>query len=422
MSDPTSPFEEAPEALSPDDTDEGQVEQAMRWRLILGGFADDRLGYSRLSGAVGGDSSLQAGLDGDPAAGGGPSDLNGLLQQAQVMDQSLSYIYDREQAQRSHRQAGSGGGKGLSVPMWLKGVRNLFPQEAQEIMEQDALARYGLTELVTDPDILKKLEPSEALLKTILQFKHMMKGPVLDEARRIVNEVVAQIADKIMKECRSALHGAIDPEQLPPMRTFNNTDWRKTIQRNLKNWDTERERLIADRIFYKHRQRKKHSWNVIVAVDQSGSMTESLIHSSIMAAIFTTLPAVDVHLVLWDHRFVDMSDIAHDPLEVLMTSQMGGGTQMLPAMQYSASLITEPERTIFVLISDWYIWGEQKQCLALAHELHEAGVIGIGLSALDADARPIYDENFAKQLAGCGWFVAALTPKKLAEHIAKIIA
>ena len=109
MSDPTSPFEEAPEGLSPDDTDEGQVEQAMRWRLILGGFADDRLGYSRLSGAVGGDSSLQAGLDGDPAAGGGPSDLNGLLQQAQVMDQSLSYIYDREQAQRSHRQAGSGG-------------------------------------------------------------------------------------------------------------------------------------------------------------------------------------------------------------------------------------------------------------------------------------------------------------------------
>jgi hypothetical protein len=260
------------------------------------------------------------------------------------------------------------------------------------------------------------------MVKAILQFKHMMKGEVLAAARELVRQLVEQLADKLLKDCQAALHGSIDPTNAQPLRTFRNTDWKKTIIKNLKNWDPERERLIAERIFFKHRQKKKNSWRIVVAVDQSGSMTESLIHSSVMAAIFSSLPAIDVRLVLWDDRFVDVSELVDDPLEVMMTCQLGGGTLMYPAMRYCADLVTEPEKTIFVLISDWYIWNEQKKCLALAHELNEAGVTCIGLSALDAQCRPIYDETFAKQLAGCGWFVAALTPKKLAEHIGKIIA
>jgi Mg-chelatase subunit ChlD len=279
-----------------------------------------------------------------------------------------------------------------------------------------------MKELVTDPEILRNAEPTEELLKAILQFKHMMKGDVLEAAREVVAAVVEQLAEKLKDDCRSALHGALDPEQRPPQRTFRNTDWRKTIRRNLKNWDGERERLVVDRIFFKHRQRSRSSWRIIVAVDQSGSMTDSLIHSSVMAAIFSSLPSVEVHLVLWDHRVMDVSQMADDPLEVLMTCQLGGGTNMLPAMQYCAGLITEPQKTIFVLLSDWYIFGEQQACLAMAQEMTEAGVRGIGLSALDADCRPIYDEKFARDLAGCGWLVAALTPKKLAEQVGKILA
>ncbi len=411
MKDPTP----NPSAFEPEDDQEiegaspVQVEQAMRWRLILGRFSEDRLGYDRLQGACGLGEGEGVGL-------------GGMMAEARRMEAPLEYIYDREHAKRSHRQASPGGGGGLSVPAWLKSVRELFPQEAVQVMEGDALHRYGMKELVTDAEILRNAEPTEDLLKAILQFKHMMKGDVLKAAREVIDAVVKQLADKLLNDCGPALHGVVDPDQRPPMRTFRNTDWRKTVRRNLKNWDPEQDRLVVERVFFKHRQKKKSAWDIIIAVDQSGSMTDSLIHSAVMAGIFASLPSVSVKLILWDHRVMDVSHLVDDPLEILMGCQLGGGTQMLPAMQYSAGLITEPTRTLFVLLSDWYVWGEQEQCLAMAHALREAGVTCIGLSALDADCRPIFDERFARQLADCGWFVAALTPRKLAEHVGKILA
>jgi hypothetical protein len=392
--------------------DDDQIEQAMRWRLILGRFADDRLGYQQLSTPGGG------GLGGAQVGAG----LGGMLAEARQMDAALQYIYDREFAQRSHRAAGGGGGSaGLSVPMWLNNVRDLFPQEAVQVIEQDALTRYGMHELVTDAEVLKKAQPSEELMKAILQFKHLMKGEVLEAARQIVRQVVAEISDRLLSECFSALHGAHDPDGRPPSRTFRNTDWKRTISRNLKNFDRENDRIIIDRIEFHHRQRKKSPWRIIVSVDQSGSMLDKLIHSAVMAAIFTQLPAVEVNLVLWDTRIVDCTHIAGDPLEVLMSCQLGGGNDDQAALQYCADLITDPARTILITISDWYICVPPQPLMALAHKLHEAGVTCIGLSALDTDCKPVYNEDIAKQLSGCGWFVAALTPKKLAEHIGKML-
>lgn len=396
-------------AAPTDDSREVQAEQAIRWRLVLGGFAEAHLGFDQIAAGGGGEGGAMN------------DDLAALLTEARSVDTPLSYIYDREHEQRAHR-GGPGSGGGLSVPMWLNKVRSLFPREAVQVMEQDALNRYGLKELVTDPEILRRSEPTEDLLKSILQFKHLMKGDVLDAAREVVDAVIAQLRAKLETECRPALHGPIDPLGRSPMRTFRNTDWRRTILRNLKNFDQERGRLVADRIYFKHRQRKRSDWRIIIAVDQSGSMTDSLIHSAVMAAIFAGLPSTQVHLVLWDHRLMDVTHLASDPLEVLMSCQLGGGTQMLPAMQYCAELITVPNRTIFCLLSDWYIFGEAQQCLEMAKSLTEAGVHGIGMSALDADCRPVFDERFAKQLAGCGWFVAALTPKKLAEHVGRMLA
>ena len=381
-----------------------QVEAAMRWRLILGNFSDEQLGFDQFDDLTGDDG------------------LAALVNEARHLDVPLGYIYDREYTQRSHRQRSTGPSHGLTIPAWLNRVRVLFPQEARRVIERDALVRYGLTELITDPEILRKAAPNTDLLKAILQFKHMMKGEVLEAAREQVRAVVDALSHDMENACRSALHGATESESRPPVRTFRNADWKKTIRRNLKNWDADRDRLIADQIYYRHRQRNRSDWRVIVAVDQSGSMTDSLIYSAVMAAIFSSLPSVEVHLVLWDTRVVDVTQHVDDPLEVLMGSQLGGGTELLPALSYCAGLITEPAQTLFVLISDWYIWNDREKCLAMAHELTEAGVRGIGLSALDADCRPIYDERFAKQLAGCGWFVGAMTPKQLAEHVAKVFA
>lgn len=388
-----------------------RVERALRWRLILGRFGDERLGYDRLE-----DLTQSSSQD------SGSTDLSGALFEARRMDLSLEYIYDREFAQRAHRPAGLSGGDALSVPAWLKGVRELFPTEAVRVIERDALHRYGLSELVTDPEVLRSAEPTSDLLKAIVQFKHLMKGDVRVAAREVVAKVVDSLRARLETDCRPALHGVVDPAGRPPARTFRNTDWHKTIRKNLKHWDAERQRLVAERIYFKHRQRMRSHWRIIMAVDQSGSMMDSLIHSAVMAAIFTALPAIDVHLLLWDHRLLDVSHLAHDPLEVLMTCQLGGGTRLYPVLLTCAERAAQPERTILVVVSDWFLGAERRQCLELAAQIHEAGVTCLGLCALDADARPSFDERFARELADCGWFVAALTPKQLAEHVGKLVA
>jgi len=414
-------MEDDPSELDAAGPDARQVEQAMRWRLVLGRFADTRLGLSRLESGVGAAAGTEGGETGTHGESGA-SELARRLGEARSMEVPLEYLYDRAFAARSHRAAGTGVSQGLSVPMWLRGVRDLFPVEAVRVMEQDALRRYGLEELITDPDILRRAEPDEALLKTILQFKHRMKGEVLDVAREVVRTVVAALSERLLTECTPSLRGAREPSSRPPLRTFRNADWRKTVRRNLSHWDPEAARLVVERVYFHHRQRTHSPWHIILSVDQSGSMTDSLIHAAVMAAIFAALPAVTVSLVLWDTRVVDLSHLADDPLEVLMSSQLGGGTEMLPALEYCASLVREPRRTLFVLLSDWYIGDNHAPCLARAHALHEAGVRCIGLSALDAACRPVFDEHFARRLAGCGWFVAALTPRKLAEHVGRLMA
>ncbi|NCG19311.1 MAG: VWA domain-containing protein [Rhodobacterales bacterium] len=355
--------------------------------------------------------------DGEEGSGEGRG-LGRAPGEASDVDQMLSYIYDREQDQRAHRSASDGEGhRGLTVPLWLHGVRHLFPAEAVEVMERDALDRYGLTELVTDAEVLRQAEPSPALLKAILQFKHRMGPEVLAVARQVVLTVVRQLADKLETQCGAALHGTREPDDRPPARTWRNADWHRTIRRNLQRWDPQEQRLGVDRITFRHRQKGRGQYRIILAVDQSGSMLDSVIHSAVMAGIFSQIPSVSVNLVLFDHRVVDLYAVADDPLEVLMQCQLGGGTVPLPAIQHCASLITEPEKTLLVVLSDFFFYGSGRDVLTLAESLHESGVRCIGLCALDAQARPNYDESYARKLANVGWTVEALTPSALASRV-----
>jgi Mg-chelatase subunit ChlD len=389
------------------DTD--QIDRAMRWRLLLGRHGADALAVEPSMGRP------------DAEGGGLPPDLAERMDAADPLEKALDFIYDREFAKRSHRQVGRGSGAGLTIPAWLSGVRELFPKEAAEVLERDALHRYGLTELVTDPDILARAEPTTDLLKAIVQFKHLMDGPVLEVARARVREIVERIRAELETDTRPALTGPVRPSDGPAVRSFRNVDWKRTIHRNLKNWDQATGRLVADRIDFRHRAQDRSRWRIVISVDQSGSMTDSLIHAAVMAGIFAGLPAVTVHLVLWDHRIVDMSDHVHDPLEVLMRVQLGGGTDMLPALHYCTALVTEPARTLYVVLSDFYVWGDKNAILAHCEELSAAGVRGVGLCALDASGTPVYDEQFARELADRGWFVGALTPRRLAEHVGRIL-
>lgn len=394
--------EGAPEDNSTTPPAEGVRESALRWRLVLGRFAEEPLKEAAAS---------------DPTPP--TDDFVDRAEESSRIDRSLQFVYDREFAKRAHRRVGPGEGRGLTVPAWLAGVRELFPADAVEVIERDALVRYGMTELVRDPDVLRRAEPTQELVKAILQFKHLMPPEVLSVARELVQTVVEELRGKLETRTAPALRGPADASLRPPRRTWRNTDWHRTIRRNLRHWDPDRQQLIPAHIHFRHRQHERAPWRIIVAVDQSGSMLDSLIHSAVMAAIFAGLPAVTTHLVLWDHRIFDVSDLAHDPLEVLMACQLGGGTRMLQALQYCAGLVTEPHRTILVLLSDFYVWDEASACIELARELAAAGVQGIGLPALDERGRGVYDERFARELADAGWSVGAMSPQRLAEHVAR---
>ena len=290
-----------------------------------------------------------------------------------------------------------------------------------EVLERDALTRYGLHELVTDAQVLRQAEPSQELVKAILQFKERMSPEVLQVARVVVREVVDRLAERLQTDCAPSLRGSFDRDLRPPARTWRNVDWHRTIRGSLDRWDPDEQRLSIDTVRYRHRQQGRGDWRIIVAVDQSGSMLDSVIHSAVMTAIFASLPHVTCHLVLWDHRLVDLSHLASDPLEVLMSAQLGGGTVFLPALRYCAGLVRQPEKTLLIVLSDWYLYGERAECLELAREVRESGVRCIGLCALDTDARPNYDQRFARELAGAGWDVGALTPRRLAEQVGRWI-
>lgn len=365
------------------------TEALLRWRLVLGRHAEQPLPM----GSV-----------------GDPEDVR--------RDGALELLYQREHDQRSHRPAGADSGDGLVVPEWLTEIRLVFPEAAVERLEQDALERYGLAELVTDPDVLRRATPSQHLVRAILQFKHRMKGEVLGVAREVVRQAVLALTEALRAECLPALTGPRSEIDVPPRRTFRNVDWRRTIRRNLGRWDTERRRLVVDRVDYRHRQAGSTPWQIVIAVDQSGSMADSLVHATVMASIFAALPSVSVRLAAFDHRVVDLTSLVSDPLAVLMGCQLGGGTRILPALTWCSEQIVDPTRTLIVLISDLESTDPPGPSAELARELHEAGVKGFALAAVDDEGRASLDARFERLLRDAGWWCGSATPKQLAARVA----
>lgn len=365
-----------------------------RWRLVLGRFANERI----------------------------PGDLGA---RERRMEAALDYLYAREYRGRGLREGElqRGGGDGASeftIPAWLSEVRELFPRETVEIIERHALERYEMMELVTDAETLAKLEPNIELLKTLLSFRGHLQGAVLDQARRIVRHVVEEIRRRWESEVRQALAGRLNRFRHSPLKAAQNFDWRGTLRRNLKHYDPGRKAVVLHEAKFFSRNTRHLPWNVILCVDQSGSMADSVIHSAVMAGIFAGLPSLRVKLVVFDTSVVDLSEHADDPVEVLMSVQLGGGTDIGGALGYCETLVDQPRRTVLVLVSDFIEGGSPAALLASVKRLKESGVTLLGLAALDADAIPVHDPSMAQRLAEAGMEVAALTPKQLAGWLARI--
>ena len=366
----------------------------VRWRLMLGAGAQSALGCD---------------LDGAAAA----------------QDHALGYLYDREYgAGRNVRQGGQRGGSlddsAPTIPEWINQVHELFPRRTIERIEKDALERYKLDEMVTNPQVLERAQPSMSLLKAVLHTKHLMNQEVLAIARQLVKRVVDELMEKLARPVQSIFLGALDRRRRSTLRVAKNFDARTTVRRNLENFDTASRKLfIKTPYFFSRIRRQTDRWQVIILVDESGSMADSVIHSAVTAAIFHGIKCIRTHMVLFDTNIVDVTNDCADPVETIMKVQLGGGTDIGQALAYAQGLIENPRRAIVVLITDFFEGGPSDRLLQITRQICESGATLLGLAALDSRAEPNYDKHMAQMMVDRGAQVAAMTPGELAEWVAQ---
>lgn len=368
-----------------------------RWRLVLGSGCEE---------VMGGISSEE-------------------WQQREAL---LSYLYDREyHAGRNVRKAGgkSRDGSGtldpsqLTVPEWINGIHQLFPQRVIERIEKDALERYEIQEMVTNAELLRRAQPNQTLLKAILHTKHLMNQEVLALAREMVRRVVNDLMEKLAREVRTPFTGS-PHRRRSFLKIAKNFDIDTTIRRNLKNYDPESGKIyIKETFFHSRIRRQVDRWQIIIVVDQSGSMVNSVIHAAVTAAIFFGIRSLRPHLVVFDTSVVDLTEQCTDPVETLMKVQLGGGTDIGQALTYASMLVDNPRRTIVVLITDFFEGAPTQILLQTTKSLVESGVTLLGLAALDSEATPTYDRDMAEKMVRLGAHVAAMTPGELAEWVAE---
>jgi len=261
-------------------------------------------------------------------------------------------------------------------------VNELFPNQSKEVMQKELVRRRGIAELMEKPELLEKIEPNIELVKALLTHRNLLNEKTRGLARKIIEQVVEELKRKMQVQVEQAITGAIRKDRHSPRKVFRNLDLKTTLRRNLKNFDQESGKLLVDQVYFYAAERKKKPWHVIVVVDQSGSMLESAIFSAVMASIFAELPAVKTSLVLFDTQVVDLSDQVGQPVDVLMKVQLGGGTDIAKALVYSNTLVRQPQRTIVVLITDFYEGGNEQNLIAQTRLMADGGVRMIGLGAL----------------------------------------
>ena len=358
-------------------------ERARRWRLILGSAAESSGGLGTLSGV----------------------DL--------AMDRALGALYE------SDRQ----GGLGSSCPnvaRWLGDVRQYFPSTVVQVMQKDALERLNLKQMLFEPELLQTVEPDVHLVTQLLSLKNILPNKTKDTARAVVRKVVEDLRRKLEQPTRQAVQGSLNRAARNRRPRHSEIDWHRTIRANLKHYQPDYRAIIPEtRIGY---GRKRSSLrDIVLCVDQSGSMASSVVYAGVFSAVLASLPSVGTRMVVFDTAVVDLSDKLADPVDVLFGTQLGGGTDINQALAYCQSLVRQPQETILVLISDLYEGGNAKEMLKRVATLVASGVQIIGLLALNDEGAPMFDQNHAAAFAALGIPAFACTPDLFPDLMAAAI-
>ena len=329
------------------------------------------------------------------------------------LDRCLAALYEPGDKKRR----GGLGGSFPSVARWLGDIRDYFPTSVVQLMQKDAIDKLGLQQLLMEPEFLQAVEADVHLVSTLLGLSRVMPQKTKATARIVINKVVQQLLQRLANQTRSTISGSLRRSRRTRRPRHQDIDWNQTIRANLKHYQPEHRTLIAETRIGRSRSRSSLA-DVVLCVDQSGSMAPSVVYSSIFAAVLASLPALSTKMVVFDTAIVDLSPLLSDPVEVLFGTQLGGGTDIAQALGYCQALITRPSQTVFVLVSDLCEGGDRQVMLARLAQLSAAGVTCVALLALSDEGAPIYDHDNAAALAALGIPSFGCTPDRFPDLMA----
>lgn len=342
-----------------------------KWRLILGSDADRTLGCQ-------------------------------LEDNFANMDKALGDLYSNDRK----------GGLGTSSPKvsrWLKDIRQYFPSTVVKVMQEDALKKYNLTSMLTEPEMLETVVPDVHLVANLLELGSLIPEKTKETARIVVRKVVDDLIQKLGGSTQQAISGSLNRLAKNRRPRHNEIDWNETIKKNLKHYQKDYSTIIPETRIGFGRKRKGMK-DIILCIDQSGSMGTSVVYSGIFGAVIASIPAVDTKMVVFDTAVVDLTENLHDPVDILFGVQLGGGTDIHKALTYCQQIITRPTDTTLILITDLYEGGNENEMRSMIKNIVDSGVQMITLLALSDDGAPYYDHNNAEFLGALGVPVFACTP------------
>ncbi len=366
-----------------------ESERMRRWRLVLGGSAQH---------------AMEQALSG--------TDLG--------MDHTLEALYGSDGRGGASQKKGGLGSSSPNVARWLGDIRTYFPSTVVRVMQRDALERLHLTQMLLEPEMLEAVEADVHLVATLMSLSHAIPEKTKDTARAVVRRVVEdlerRLANPLVQAVRGSLRRAVRTRRPLP----GDINWDRTIRANLKHYQRDRGTIIVEHLIGYGRKQSALR-DIVLCVDQSGSMGSSVVYSGIFGAVMASIRAVNTRMVVFDTAVVDLTDDLHDPVDLLFGVQLGGGTDINQALGYCEQIITRPAQTVLVLITDLYEGGNASEMLRRAATLTQSGVQMICLLALNDQGAPSYDHHHAAALATLGVPAFACTPDLFPELMAAAI-
>lgn len=381
------------------------TEEIQRWRLILGQESDQRFSGMNM-----------------PA----------LSDDQDLMDRALAAIYNKSglggfgngaQPPAGRSTSAGHGPSNPQISRWLGDVRTLFDKDLVKIIQSDAMNRCGLKQLIFEPELLESVEPDISLASAILTLKDMIPSRSKDSVRAFIKKIVEDINKRLEQDIRRAVTAAVNKRMHSPIPSAAALDYKMTIGRNLKHYSPELKTIVPEHFYFFDRANKTAAskWTVILDIDQSGSMGESVIYSSVISCILASMSSLKTRIVAFDTNIVDLTEKSGDPVDLLYGFQLGGGTDIDKSVIYCSQFIENPRKTLFFLISDLMEGGNRAAFVRRMEEMKASGVAVVCLLALADGGKPYYDAQMAQKLSGLGIPCFACSPQKLPELLERVL-